>query len=287
MNKMTKSVNEHFFDKKSKEMYYVLGLVYGSYAPPFHYQDFVLFRESNEHLINIIRHQLQSDHNIIPDNRGKSSYFFAFRSPYMRSRLEEIGLTQDKSKRSFPEDIKDEYLDHFIRGFSDEQGHIEKQPYNPSLIRIGFYFYKSFLEKLKEVLNNCLGLKGSEINDGGGRQSSLSYGYYSSLRLYEFIYRDFEYIQKHNLYLPRKKDLFNLNGDPERSQIGFRNNLHRKKTIEKIEMAKKLLIEGNKVKDVVAILNYSGYSGFDSIFKSIVGMSPREFVNSSKQQINL
>src|SRR3989344_1960318 len=271
MNKMTKSVNEHFFDKKSKEMYYVLGLVYGSYAPPFHYQDFVLFRESNEHLINIIRHQLQSDHNIIPDNRGKSSYFFAFRSPYMRSRLEEIGLTQDKTKRSFPEGIKDEYLDHFIRGFFDEQCYIKKQEYNPSLIKIGFSFYKSFLEKLKEVLNNCLGLKGSEINDGVGRQSRLSYGHYSSLKLYEFIYRDFEYIQKHNLYLPKKKNLFNLNGNLERSEKGVRNKIHHLDTIRKIEKSKELLLEGNKVADVASMLGYRAYPGFYYTFKSIAG----------------
>lgn len=279
---MVKLVNEYFFDQESKEMYYLLGTAYASYAPPSYRRKMVLFRNSNKNLIEIIRNELQSDHEIIPDNRGKSSYFLSFTSPHMRFRLEKIGLSEDKEKRLFPRNINGEYLSHFVRGFFDAQGYIDTDPSN--LNRISFYFYKNFLDVLCKLLSDNAGIKKENVNKYRGKLYYSIYGHNNSLKIYDFIYQDFHYVKERGLFLQAKKDLFNLNRTLERSPRGLRGGYHLKRTIEKIEESKKLILECNKTrgkfKDIANKLGYNRYPSFLQAFKSVVGLTPREFLKS-------
>ena len=279
---MVKLVDEYFFDHSSKKMYYILGAAYASYAPPLHYKDMVLFRDSNKELIEIIRRELTSDHEIILDNRGKRSYFFGFTSQYIRSRLEELGLVQDKAERLFPKDIKDEYLKHFVRGFFDVQGHIYISYDRLNTIR--FNFYKNFLEGLSKSLSNHAHIKEADLYKTFGRQYSIIYGHNASLKIHDFIYDDFAYIKENGLFLHSKKDLFKLD---YLAKQGIRKGDHHKKTLEKIEEAKKLILEFDKTRDrfkeVATKIGYNSYRGFLQTFKSVVGLTPREFIKSSKQ----
>ncbi|MEK6932937.1 MAG: helix-turn-helix domain-containing protein [Nanoarchaeota archaeon] len=279
---MVKLVNEYFFDNKSREMYYILGTSYSAYAPPLHHKDTILFRNSDEKLVKIIRNELQSDHEIIPDNRGKSSYFFNFTSSQMRSKLNNIGLKQDKAERQFPDDIPEEYVSHFIRGFFDAGVYIIPNWNNELTTSCRLSFYKLFLEGLGNKLNSFLELKNKEFNiyKNTGKTFFILYGHKDSLKIHDFIYRDFEYVKEHNLYLASKKDLFNI--DYKGEKPGIKKGSHQKKVLEKIEAAKKLLLEGDKVKDVAEKTGYGSSIAFYITFKSITGKSPKEFIRSKQ-----
>ena len=120
-----KKVNEHFFDEESKGMYYVLGILFPCYIPIPNSNNGIIIRSSSKDLIQIVKDKMESEHDIISDPRGISSYSIQMTSvPYLRSKLEEMDLVEDKSKRRFPDYIGRHYIRHFARGFSDAQSNV-------------------------------------------------------------------------------------------------------------------------------------------------------------------
>lgn len=192
---MTKAINKHFFDEESKEMWYVLGVSFSRYYPQ---RDKPYNTWSSQYLglIQIVKRELKSDHKIITSN----SFILRMRNEHLQSKLFERGCIPGKENRKFPEDVEDQYLDHFIRGFFDAQTTAHEDP-----LLIQIYFNNDFLRKLHEHFVRVGSVRNREILD----RPALNYGSASDIAgVHDFLYRDWEFIQRSGLYLPSKKERF-------------------------------------------------------------------------------
>src|SRR3989338_1536902 len=132
MGRWPKRVNKHFFDKESKEMYYVLGAFYRKHIEDG--EKGLIFRSRHRDLVNIVKSKLKSKHAII-SHTTKSSHFIQMKSvPYLRSKLEALGVKGDMEDREFPNFVPEVYLDHYIRGLFDAQANISLINYSENVI---------------------------------------------------------------------------------------------------------------------------------------------------------
>lgn len=114
----------------------------------------------------------------------KEQYHVMFSDYVYRSRLEEIGLTPNKSKTLGPLAIPDQYFSDFLRGEFDGDGcwsvdRNKKQNYQIGVITSGSM---SFLEWLQDRIYHSTGLQ--------GRISGINLWFYGkqALKLGEFLY---------------------------------------------------------------------------------------------------
>lgn len=260
---MTKYIDEHFFDKESKRMYYVLGAFYACYVPQ---PKGILFRNRNKDLVEIIKRELKSEHAIIADNRKKDSYWIKVnRASIIYPRLGELGLNKPKEEREFLR-VNEKYMSHFVRGFLDAKAGIWIR--NDRYINIHIVFNKSFLSGLNKIL-----VKYTKIRESEPKEDYTKYNHNDSIKIRDFIYQDWNFIKQSGLYLPSKKELLETD-----YVVAFVSN--NPKIIEaknKIEKAKKLLSNGKKVGEVSKILGYSQSSVLGKSFKKITGKTPFEY----------
>lgn len=194
-----KQVNEHFFDVESKEMWYVLGISFAKYNPE-RGGNRNTWTSSDEDLLEIVKTSLQSEAKKgRPTKKGSRN--FQFRNQYLHDKLIERGCIYNKSERTFPENCEEQYLDHFVRGFFD--GNVSVSTDNYTSIS---YPSVSFLQKLYPMLVSHASVR-------AGRQvtkSPLQLRGQDVIAVHNFIYRDWDFIQEHGLYLLSKKERFKI-----------------------------------------------------------------------------
>lgn len=262
-------IDQHFFDYKSKAMMYVLGTFYVCYRSLSNIR--FEFRSTHKNLVEIVKDQLKSKHALISDPRGKSSHWLDISNvPYLNSELEEMGLNVPKSERRFPEDIPDEFMDHFIRGFIDGKANVAiiQRKYT----KVGIDFNHQFLIGFHNVLVKYAGVERSKPSG-----DSIYYSHKDSLRIHDLIYQDWGYIKKHGLYLPSNKEVFRTDFQAD---LSTRQDVVRSR--EKVGQAKVLLLQGKHPLETAQELGYS-YIGFNRAFKRVTGFSPSKWIRMQQE----
>ena len=110
-------LNEHFFDRESKRMWYVLGISYSRYFPE-RQRPVNTWSSYDSELITIVKRELASGHALIHEERTET-FKVRMLNAHLQSMLFKRGCVPGKAKRKFPRNIKRRYLDHFVRGFFD------------------------------------------------------------------------------------------------------------------------------------------------------------------------
>lgn len=254
-----KGINEHFFDNESREMHYVLGAFYAKYMPLE--KNGITFRSAHRNLVEIVKEQMKSNHAITYDTRGKSSYWFSIRGvPYLRSRLEEMGLSAKKEDRDFPEGIEKEHSSHFARGFIEAQALIGT--YDEKKTEMNILFNRRFLLGLHKMLAEYV-----EIERDRPKNYMIRYSHRDCLKIHDFIYRDWDFIKERGLYLPQKKDLFMTDFD------GDFIHRHQIEASGRIKEAERLLLEGKNAHEIFKEMGYGHYSSFARQFTRKTGFT--------------
>ncbi|MBS3096197.1 hypothetical protein J4480_02045 [Candidatus Woesearchaeota archaeon] len=200
---MNKHVNEHFFDKESKIMMYIFGISLAIYSPERNGPRNT-WTSSNEGLLTIVRDHLKSNVEIGRPSELNSRNL-QFRNQYLHDKLIERGCVYDKSERKFPEGIKKWYSDHLMRGFFD--AHVTCSYVMGKYPLLQIYSNPVFLQGLHNQLVADAGVSDSKKID----KSPLVYGREDVEKIHDFIYSDWSFIKRHNLYLPSKKERLEIN----------------------------------------------------------------------------
>ena len=269
MGRRPKRVNEHFFDRESKGKYYVVGAFYRKHIEDG--EKGIIFKSRHRDLVSIVKSKLKSKH-AINSHTTKSSHCIQMRNvPYLRSKLEALGVKGDMEDREFPNFVPEIYLDHYIRGLFDAQARISLINYSENVIatNISLRFNNKFLVSLDEVLKRY-----ANVSRPKPISNYIIYSGADSSRIYNFIYRDIEYIENSWLYLPFKKKSFVRFED----KSGENNHII---CLEKIKEAKKLLIKGKKASDVASDLGYAHKESFLRAFKHVTGQTTRSFLRKN------
>ena len=254
MARWPKRVNKHFFDKESKEMYYVLGIAYPKAV--YSYDDDLIFRSPDRKLMENLKRLLGSDHAITKNNY---SYQMQIRSATLCSKLQDLGVKREKKDRAFPEFIPEDLIDQFSRGFVDAKAAVSPGS-------IGINFNNVFLNGLNDALK-----KYANTQRDGTNRDYIFYSGVDSSRIHDFLYKDWEYIRDKKLYLPSKKKLF----VHFEYKTGENNRI---KCLKNIEKGKKLLIRGKKASVVALELGYEHEESFLRAFKHVTGQTTRSFL---------
>jgi len=274
-SKKRKYVNENFFNNQSMENSYILGLFYASLNPHYKYEDVFVFSSKYKKLTETVKEKLESKSKII-NPRGRNSYIIEINNKNIHEKLDEFGLWKNKNYREFL-NINEDCLSDFIRGFFDSQGYIKRN--NNGNNYIIFDFNKKFLGKLNKILSERAGAKLRNIrkSKSNSLHGTITYKHEDCMKIYNYIYKDFDYIKKNNLYLKEKRDLFNLNYDPNKYF-----DLIREKTGKRINKAKELLSKGYNGVEVSEKLKYCHVFQFYSMFKKHTGFTVKQFINQLK-----
>lgn len=256
-------VNEHYFDNPSRAMYYVLGVFYAKLSPA--QENGIRFRCPSKDLVQIVKEQLDSEHVIMSDPRGKNSHWIEMQSvSYMRNKLDELGFLKHKSKRRFPKDMPKEYASHFVRGFVDAKAKV--YVIDDERTNVEVHHYNTPLRDIHRLLVEYAGVKHS-----APKGSSVIYNHDDSIRIHDFIYQDWEYTkEQQGLYLPSKKEAFRTN-----TRYVHPRTLAAQRRMGR---AKNMLRRGYHTKTVVRKLGYLSLLNFYTRFKRVTGMTINEFL---------
>ena len=212
-----KLVNQNFFKTWTPEMAYVLGFFAadGNMIKNNRGAHFIAFYSTDFSIIKNVRNLLDSNHKISNKQKSKTNekwkdcYQLQIGSKEIFKDLINLGLMPNKSLVLKMPRVPDEFLNHFVRGYFDGDGHVSPCEYqkndrkNKSKIIIAGFTSgsKIFLEGLLSRI------KKAEVATGGSLY--LTDGYHlcfsirDSLKLYNFMYKN-----DGNLYLERKKSIF-------------------------------------------------------------------------------
>jgi len=284
MARLPKYVNQNFFneDNESKAMWYVLGSFYAGYHSRSSTKRSagISFTSKHEGLVQIVKDQLESEHTIVKretdtsNGQGKNySYSLEiYVAPDLYARIGELGLNVDKKERKFPKNIPDQYIGHFVRGFLDGQSNMA--PHNKKCTQMEVHMNKDFLTDLNKVLEKQVGVKRKEPTN-----NVITYGHADCLKIHDFIYKDWKFIEKSGLYLPSKKEMFKTDHVIVRpDSITVINSR------KKMELAKGMLNGGIPTKEIANKLGYCSPTSFHGTFTNIVGMTPNQWVRQNKSQ---
>lgn len=196
-------INERFFDKESKEMWYALGVSFSKYSAS-RTDDRNSWSVNSYRLLEIVQSCLEAEQKIgTPDKNGNA--LFQVRNKHLQDNLRERGLGVPKSEREFPKDCGEQYLDHFVRGFFDSNVTVSTKSTGSLYTRVS-YPSVQFLQELYIGLAKHAGVKpGRKINI-----SVFDLNGTDVIAVHNFIYRDWDFIKEHGLYLPAKKEKFGL-----------------------------------------------------------------------------
>lgn len=198
--------NEAFFDTWTPESAYLLGYFAadgcmfrnprGSY-----YLDFT---STDRELIVLVKRFLHAPQHINvmqPKDRAKKiRYHLQIGSKRLFERLRTLGFTERKSLTLHFPTVPARVLPHFIRGYFDGDGGVAFGQYNKfreSGRRILTYYFMAhftcgnhtFLSHLHHALKRHAGIRGGSLSKKQRGGYALSFGYYDSWRLHQFMYQ--------------------------------------------------------------------------------------------------
>lgn len=261
MGRTPKKINRHFFDKGSEAMYYVLGALYSSYNPT--HKNGIEIRSSSRDLVQIIKDCLESEHSITSDPRDKNSHCLAiYNSPYLHFKLEEMGLVKDKYGRKFPKYVPKKHLNHFIRGFFDAEAKVKDTDTGRNT-----YMEVSFNHPFLKDLHNIL-LQYANVQGSGPIGNRLHYSPKDTSKIYDFIYRDWDFIKESGLYLSSKKEQFK-----PYKPIDYYKRPESIAASGKIEMVKKLLAFGKRPFEIFKKAGFKNQGSIYIAFKRKTGQT--------------
>jgi len=214
---ISKTLNQNFFKKWSREMAYVLGFFSadGSMYKTKRDTCFIEFQITDGDLLKTIRSLLGSNHKISIRNRSngtqKDIHRIQIGSKKIFDDLISLGLTQAKSKTLKMPAVPDKYFSDFVRGYFDGDGNVTIGNYfrketnkKRKLIFSGFICGSSdFLKEMHKKLKKFSGVQGGTLyhHDGACR---LYFSTKDSFALYNFMYSHV----RNKLFLPRKRKKF-------------------------------------------------------------------------------
>lgn len=154
-----------------------------------------IIQPSKKAIIKPFRYLIQ-DNKII---NAKSTYRLVLQSKKISNDLINLGVSPKKSLNlKFPE-IKEDLINHFIRGFFDGDGGVYSYK---NKINISFVGGESFLKELQNVLIKHLNISKTKIT-----KNSKSNAYYFSFSAKDDIIKFYNWIYKDAiLYINRKKE---------------------------------------------------------------------------------
>lgn len=200
-------VHEDFFKTWSNEMAYVLGLIASDGCvtknPKGMNTQWQIIQSDKEFLKKILK-TIGSTHKITKDNRS-TAYRFFIGSVEMVDDLICLGIEPNKSKTIEMPRVPKQYISHFLRGIIDGDGWIHHRGYTMNITSASPKFADSILNIFLSLRLNAR-IK-SQISEGGTRIYRITVsGKQDVLRLSDWLYEDCE-----ELYLPRKREAFNIN----------------------------------------------------------------------------
>ena len=158
----------------------------------------------DEDCLSLIKEELQYTGPINQYNStlGYPNSSLAFTSYKIRKEFESFGIVNAKTfkLKHLPQNIKDEYILDFIRGYFDGDGSVYEK--RGSVASSFTCANKTFLENIKKVLFQKLKLGGGSISLNHNAYF-LKYGKEDTLKMCSFFY------DNNYLSLPRKKKKFN------------------------------------------------------------------------------
>jgi hypothetical protein len=201
------SVNDHFFKNESRNMYYIMGILYADgYLNDRNNNILLTQHVDDKYLLNNILMEMNSNSKI-KKHYGNNVYF-SITSKEIIEDLKKFGLHQSKSFTiKFPK-INSEYVSDFIRGFFDGDGCITFQKNENCYV-------SSFASGSYKFINQLLEILRGKIDEFKGSISKIENSYVLNIgvndtrRLGKYIYTNIEGV----LYLKRKYEKFVLSGD--------------------------------------------------------------------------
>lgn len=196
--------NDAFFDEWNPEMAYVLGLLFAD-GNLFKNRIKLQLQEKDKQLILDVAELLGIEYSYIFKQRsiqfGTYSYGFVVCRRDVVKRLNELGLTSNKSKTMLFPDVPYEHLRHFIRGYFDGDGSI---CISSKLTKVQFSCGSiAFTQRLKEVLSKELN---HDVKIHVDRRTTNYNLNFHSTRLGKLFY-NYIYLNG-SIYLSRKKKVF-------------------------------------------------------------------------------
>ena len=207
--------NENFFKKWSPEMAYVLGFFAadGCMIKNNRGAHFIEFHITDKDILEKIKDLLGSNHKIATRDRHNPNWKIGYRlqigSKEIFNDLKNLGMMPRKSNIIRMPSVPNEYLNHFVRGYFDGDGHVSASEYQKKdrknkskLIITGFTSgSRKFLEDLRILLKHNADTHGGTLYYTQGYR--LCFSIHDSLRLYNFMYKNGK-----DLFLERKKSIF-------------------------------------------------------------------------------
>lgn len=219
------SCNYSFFKKWSNEMAYVLGFLYADgdiINAKSSRTQYIKFSSIDKVQIALIKRLLGSKH-IISERPPKITtfrngsylckrlYFLRIGSRVMYNDLVYLGLTPKKSNTiDFPK-VPKKYLNHFVRGYFDGDGHVSfsttKGSQNQTIIKhLRIYFTSgsiAFLQGLNKYINQNLKLNNKKIYNYITAYN-LQYSTQETIILFKYLYGQLT----NKVYMDRKFKVF-------------------------------------------------------------------------------
>jgi hypothetical protein len=209
-----RKVNQDFFKTWSGGMAYVLGFFAadGNLIKTKRNTHFFSLEICDLDVLQKIKKLMNADHKIgIRPSKGNwnRSYRLQIGSKEIYADLQQLGFSSKKTFNMTVPKVPEQYLGDFVRGYFDGDGNIwkgwiHKDRKMPILsLRVAFTSSsRIFLTGLKKRLKEFY-IEGGSFSDHGSYYR-VSYSTRNSLKIYNLMYN----CQHYNLYLKRKKDVF-------------------------------------------------------------------------------
>jgi hypothetical protein len=176
------SLNHSFFKQQSVDMFYLLGFILADgCVHKLSEKSFSIsigLHSKDEHILKSFREMLGSSRPLYYKNNNTIA--LSINSTEIAEDLKLFGIDERKSLTStWPNDIPEEYLSHFVRGFFDGDGSVFriKHPAGKrDYIGINFTGTKEFLTELQININKILGKEYGHI-----RTLKVKSGFYYQL----------------------------------------------------------------------------------------------------------
>jgi len=204
-------INEHYFDEiDSEEKAYFLGILYADGCNMVNYTEVSLrLQEEDYEILLKLNNLLQPTkpiHKIKEKDNHKQGYRLLINSKLISYRLNELGVTQNKTfTTTYPTFLRNDLHRHFIRGYFDGDGGVSYT----SMHQLVFNFTgtEDMMLNIQNILINEINLNKTKLYTRHPERKnnirSLNYsGNNIAKNFYNYIYVD------SNIFMKRKKEKF-------------------------------------------------------------------------------